>query len=399
MRPLPFDDKPVRTSVRPSRAEFASIVDASEPVVLDGCLDEWPLYRALSAASTLAEKLAVLQAGIDDRPLEFSVLGAAHGGHLYFADGLDTRGQKLSVRGTFADFARRAADAERSGELAYLQALPIRTVPGWVKGLGVLPYLDGQRVQPSGIWIGSGGQVVDLHYDPFHNFICMLAGQKRVLVAPPEVMHDVYPRALDRSPFNAPASSAKLLEPDFERFPRLRSALEKVQVAVLSPGQVLYLPPFYWHHVESFGFNVMVNTWQHTMPAAQVRRVGALRRDALQLFARHTAEVRAAAAPRYAAAFALEGDPGGELPPAIADHLARLRRALSDAPLSVRRGEAAFYSHWILRTQGDPLELQPGEFERMVARMRAASVLAGMKRVLGNWLTPVPRLRAGGPLK
>ena len=33
------------------------------------------------------------------------------------------------------------------------------------------------------------------------------------------------------------------------------------QVALVEPGDTLYIPPLWWHHVESYGFNVMVNTW------------------------------------------------------------------------------------------------------------------------------------------
>src|SRR3546814_11344692 len=50
--------------------------------------------------------------------------------------------------------------------------------------------------------------------------------------------------------------------PDFERFPRFREAMAMARVALLEPGDALFLPRYWWHHVTSLGpFNAMVNYW------------------------------------------------------------------------------------------------------------------------------------------
>jgi hypothetical protein len=50
--------------------------------------------------------------------------------------------------------------------------------------------------------------------------------------------------------------------PDFARFPRFREALAHARVAELEPGDALYLPPLWWHHVASLErFNMLVNYW------------------------------------------------------------------------------------------------------------------------------------------
>ena len=59
----------------------------------------------------------------------------------------------------------------------------------------------------------------------------------------------------------------QLLERD--RHPRFHEALRHALVADLLPGDALYLPTRWWHHVQSAGvLNMMVNYWwQSDQPA------------------------------------------------------------------------------------------------------------------------------------
>jgi hypothetical protein len=51
-------------------------------------------------------------------------------------------------------------------------------------------------------------------------------------------------------------------KPDFERFPLFREAWAHAQAAELAPGDAIYLPPLWWHHVHSLErFNVLMNWW------------------------------------------------------------------------------------------------------------------------------------------
>ena len=56
--------------------------------------------------------------------------------------------------------------------------------------------------------------------------------------------------------------------PDFERHPRFREALAAGQVAELEPGDVLFYPAMWWHHVQALeSFNAMINYWWTTSPS------------------------------------------------------------------------------------------------------------------------------------
>jgi hypothetical protein len=61
---------------------------------------------------------------------------------------------------------------------------------------------------------------------------------------------------------------ANLKEPDFERFPRIREALDEAWIADMEPGDALYYPSLWWHQAEAQDrFNVMMNYWWVDSPA------------------------------------------------------------------------------------------------------------------------------------
>jgi hypothetical protein len=67
-----------------------------------------------------------------------------------------------------------------------------------------------------------------------------------------------------------PVSMARLEAPDFEKYPRFRAALAAAQVADLEPGDALFIPYMWWHHVVTQDrFNVLVNYWWDDAPAWQ----------------------------------------------------------------------------------------------------------------------------------
>jgi hypoxia-inducible factor 1-alpha inhibitor (HIF hydroxylase) len=50
--------------------------------------------------------------------------------------------------------------------------------------------------------------------------------------------------------------------PDYTRFPKFREA--RGQEAIVGPGDVLYIPIYWWHHIESImrgGYTISVTFW------------------------------------------------------------------------------------------------------------------------------------------
>jgi hypothetical protein len=96
----------------------------------------------------------------------------------------------------------------------------------------------------------------------------VVSGRRRFTLLPPEQVRNLYLGPLDFAPTPTPISLVSFRSPDFERFPRFHDALAAAEAAELEPGDALYIPSVWWHHVESIGvLNAMVNYWW-SAPAA-----------------------------------------------------------------------------------------------------------------------------------
>ena len=79
------------------------------------------------------------------------------------------------------------------------------------------------------------------------------------------------------NPAGQAISLVDFANPDFERFPRFAQALEHAQVAELDPGDAVFIPSMWWHHVESLTpFNALVNYWWRQSPDYMDSPIGAL---------------------------------------------------------------------------------------------------------------------------
>ena len=105
-----------------------------------------------------------------------------------------------------------------------------------------------------------GGAVkTQTHNDRDHNLACVLAGRRRFLLFPPEQVANLFVGPLDNPP---PLSLVDPEAPDLDRFPRFQGAMAAARVALLDPGDALFIPRYWWHHVTSLDpYNAMVNYW------------------------------------------------------------------------------------------------------------------------------------------
>jgi hypothetical protein len=116
------------------------------------------------------------------------------------------------------------------------------------------------------IWIGNR-TVASAHFDMTHNLACCMVGRRRFSLFPPEQVHNLYPGPLDPTPGGQAITMVDFAAPDFERYPRFREALAAGQVADIEPGDVLFYPAMWWHHVQALdSFNAMINYWWTTTP-------------------------------------------------------------------------------------------------------------------------------------
>jgi len=91
---------------------------------------------------------------------------------------------------------------------------------------------------------------------------CCVAGRRRFTLFPPGQIANLYVGPIDHAPTGTPLSLVDFARPDLERFPRFGDALASAQAAELAPGDAIYIPPLWWHHVVSLEpFNMLVNYW------------------------------------------------------------------------------------------------------------------------------------------
>jgi hypothetical protein len=119
----------------------------------------------------------------------------------------------------------------------------------------------------SKVWVGTES-IAAAHYDVPSNLACCVLGKRRFTLFPPEQIHNLYPGPLEPTPGGQVITMVDLKNPDFERFPRVRQALDAAVVVDLEPGDAVYYPSMWWHQVEALSpFNIMINFWWLTAPA------------------------------------------------------------------------------------------------------------------------------------
>ena len=117
------------------------------------------------------------------------------------------------------------------------------------------------------IWIGNQTRIA-AHYDLPDNLACVAAGHRRFTLFPPEQLANLYPGPLDFTPAGQQISLVDFHQPDLQRFPLFGHAMDSALVAELAPGDAIFIPSMWWHHVESLAsLNVLVNYWWRKSPA------------------------------------------------------------------------------------------------------------------------------------
>ena len=128
----------------------------------------------------------------------------------------------------------------------------------WAEG-EVQPLQELLTLNPSrssiNVWIGQPHVIAHCHYDGYHNFYAQLYGTKRFTMFKPTNWPGLYPY-----PFLHPShAQAQVNLSDASDFP-LVGKVEAVEV-VLEPGDMLYMPPLWFHYVESLDVSISVNVW------------------------------------------------------------------------------------------------------------------------------------------
>ena len=247
---------------------ISELIAEGEPAILKAVAADWPLVRkGLEGASAAIEYLSPFDGG---KPVVGYVGKPEIGGRFFYND--DVTGLNFEARRVpFKDFLERIAGhlTDADAPSFYIGSTDIDLyLPGLGKENGlsrtVAPFVD---YPPAvGIWVGNR-TVASTHYDFSNNIACNMIGRRRFTLFPPDQIANLYPGPLDPTPGGQVVSMVDLRDPDFERFPRFRKALNAALVAELEPGDLLIYPAMWWHNVEALDpFNAMINYWWNAVP-------------------------------------------------------------------------------------------------------------------------------------
>lgn len=255
------------------------VVPRHRPVVMRSLVTDWPAVEAgRSGPRKIADYLKTLDTGAPTTL--FAAAPELDGKFFYSADlrGINFTTKKTGMSDLLDELVALAGTRNPPG--LYAGAAPASHNASGFAAANPLP-LPTPGGEPR-IWIGNATQTAT-HFDGSHNVAVVVAGKRRFTLFPPEQVRNLYVGPVDRTPAGQPVSMVDPLAPDLARYPRFAEAWEHAQTAELEPGDALFIPALWWHHVQATeDLNVLVNYWYRTGPnttpfAAFIHAVAAIR--------------------------------------------------------------------------------------------------------------------------
>jgi Cupin-like domain len=240
------------------------ILTSPQPLLLRSLIANWPMVRAAQESHKAASDY--LRSFYRD-----ATVGAFLGmpeirGRFFYNDDLSNfnfRPVKIKLDAVLDEIARHEHASQPPS--IYVGSTTVETcLPGFRTENDVNL---GDRQALASVWIGNQTRIA-AHHDLPDNLACVAAGHRRFTLFPPDQIDNLYIGPLDLTPAGQAISLVDFLNPDFDKFPRFAEALRHAQVAELAPGDAIFIPSMWWHHVESLDpFNVLVNYWWRQSPA------------------------------------------------------------------------------------------------------------------------------------
>jgi hypothetical protein len=119
-------------------------------------------------------------------------------------------------------------------------------------------------MSPPKIYMGPAGSFSSIHYDHAPNLTAQVYGRKRWVFYTPDQTDLLYP--YPRHHFLSHFSKINTLEKlvDFDSFPLFKRAEQRE--AIVEPGDIIYVPVGWWHHVTSLDPTISLHFFSKTWP-------------------------------------------------------------------------------------------------------------------------------------
>lgn len=254
---------PIEEITQPTPEEFeAKIRPAFRPVVIRGVGADWPIVQHGHHSASAA--LTYLRSFDSGAPTDVMLAPPEERGRFFYKPdmrGFNFQKQQASLSQLSAKLEEFVGQDTSPG--MYAGATAVRShLPGISEENAFALVANLPDATPR-IWLGNATQVAT-HFDMSDNFAVVAVGTRRFTVFPPDATPDLYVGPLNVTLAGQPVSMVNPLDPDTDRYPLYETALAKAQFADLEPGDAIYIPTLWWHHVTaSAPINILMNYWHN----------------------------------------------------------------------------------------------------------------------------------------
>jgi hypothetical protein len=259
--------KPIReiSGCRADNLPLPELLAAAEPCVLRGLAADWEI--TLAGLRSDQDAMAYIRSFYNGKTVASSFGGPEIKGRLFYNEDftqLNFVNERVQMD-QFLDRIQAHLSDEQPPTMYMGSTLIDKFLPGFRKqnDLGFTAHgID----PPPWMWLGTRS-IASCHYDAPNNIACCVVGRRRFTLFPPEQIFNLYPGPLEPTPGGQAISLVDFEKPDFERFPNFRDAIEAGQTAEVGPGDAVFIPSMWWHHVQGLSsFNTLVNYWWSASP-------------------------------------------------------------------------------------------------------------------------------------
>jgi [protein]-arginine 3-hydroxylase / protease len=157
---------------------------------------------------------------------------------------------------------KHGLEGNRKNNLPYLKQLDVfQILPLLKKDININPFSKWHSTfKTTFLWIGGYGSMTGMHNDDENNVLCQIYGNKTVYLYPPSAREMLYVNGIyDSGTECCDIDVVSSYEDNVNKYPKFHEAKPFEIVCKLSPGDMLYIPKFWYHQVVSDKNNVSIS--------------------------------------------------------------------------------------------------------------------------------------------
>ena len=233
--------------INPSQEEFIKLYKQGKPFIINGVANNWNAYINWS------NEYLIKNCGNNKIPVE------TYDSNFYYKGKGIVRQEQI----TFQDYIDIITGKRQDDDLFYYMAQVDfhKYFPQLIKDI-IQPKYFSRKLDQILLFFGSVNEKYHsktlLHFDEVHNIFVQIRGKKRLILFPPKDYLSLYPK-LEGDSTLLRWSKVDPENSKYESFPNFPWQ-EKIEI-ILEAGEILYIPPFWWHHVTALNENISLTFW------------------------------------------------------------------------------------------------------------------------------------------